>query len=78
MRCVSLCVVVCRTQKAEIEALQATLEKTKATHDTAAKKWKTTENRLYALIHEHADHIENLEKQVRALCVDCDRRPGDV
>eukprot|EP01033_Poteriospumella_lacustris_P012721 gene12721-9097_t len=56
-----------KTQKAEIEALQATLEKTKATHDTAAKKWKTTENRLYALIHEHADHIENLEKQLMAL-----------
>jgi archaellum component FlaC len=56
--------IIYRTQKAEIEALQATIEKMKSTHDTAARKWKTTENRLYALIHEHSDHIENLEKQV--------------
>lgn len=78
-----------RTQKAEIEALQATIAANKAAHDAAAKKWKVTENRyvffvvdrglclvyshdtaclhrLYSLIHEHSDHIENLEKQVHS------------
>jgi hypothetical protein len=34
-----------RKEKAEIEALQATVEKMKVDHEQAAKKWKLTENR---------------------------------
>lgn len=34
-----------RKERAEMEALQATIEKMKVDHDAAAKKWKTNENR---------------------------------
>lgn len=50
-----------------MEALQATIEKMKVSNETAAKKAKLNENRLYGLIKEHSNHIENLEKQLLAL-----------
>lgn len=34
-----------RKEKAEIEGLQATIEKMKVDHEQAAKKWKLSENR---------------------------------
>jgi hypothetical protein len=34
-----------RKEKAEVEALQATIEKMKVSHEAAAKKWKLNENR---------------------------------
>lgn len=37
------------------------------THESASKKWKLNENRLYSLIKEHSSHIENLELQVNSL-----------
>eukprot|EP01039_Chlorochromonas_danica_P001633 gene1633-1782_t len=55
-----------RKEKAELEALQATIEKMKVTHEAAAKKWKMAENRLYSLIKEHSAHIDQLDQQLLA------------
>lgn len=53
-----------RKEKAEMEALQATIEKMKMTHETAIKKWKARESSLHSLVSEQSEHIENMEKQV--------------
>ena len=44
-----ICWCVCRKERAEIEALEATVEKLKVEHEAARKKWKATEKR-YALV----------------------------
>eukprot|EP01031_Cornospumella_fuschlensis_P023151 gene23151-28135_t len=56
-----------RKEKAELEALQATIEKMKMSQEQQNKKSKMMESRLYGVIKEHMKHIEDLEQQIVAL-----------
>lgn len=56
-----------RKERAEIEALQATVEQLKVDHEQAMKKWKTNATRLQQKSKEQAQQIEELEQQVRPL-----------
>jgi hypothetical protein len=53
-----------RKEKAEIEALTATVEKMRLEHEAFAKKSRVNEGRLNGLIKEHATHIEFQERMV--------------
>jgi len=56
-----------RKERAEIEALKATVEKLKIDHAEATKKWKTNTTRLQKLTKSQAAMISDLEEQVASL-----------
>jgi chromosome segregation ATPase len=56
-----------RKERAEIEALQVTVEQLKVDHEQAMKKWKTNATRLQQKNKEQAQQIEELEQQVSTL-----------
>jgi hypothetical protein len=56
-----------RKDRAEIEGLQATIEKLKLDLDKSTKKYRATEKRLSQLLKESSDNIEQLEKQAYLL-----------
>ena len=56
-----------RKERAEVEALQATLEKLKIDHDVKERKAKTNERRLQQLVKDNSAHAEDLQQQLLAL-----------
>ncbi len=56
--------IALRKEKAEIEALTATVEKMRLEHEAAAKKCRVNEGRLNGLIKEHSTHIEFQDRMV--------------
>eukprot|EP01034_Spumella_vulgaris_P023081 gene23081-29274_t len=58
-------VVPIRKEKAEIEALTATVEKMRVDHDTAQKKFKVSEHRLNGLIKDHTTRIDLQDRMLQ-------------
>ena len=56
-----------RKERAEIEALQATLEKVRIDYDSKEKKWKANERRLQQLVKDNSASTEELQQQISNL-----------
>lgn len=54
-----------RKERAELEALQATIEKLKIDHETARKKWRVSERRLEDSLRDAQEEAVELRSQLR-------------
>lgn len=56
-----------RKERAELEAVQATLEKLRIDHEGKEKKWRMNERRLQQLVKDNSIHSEDLNQQILSL-----------
>jgi hypothetical protein len=56
-----------RKERAELEAVQATLEKLRIDHEGKEKKWRMNERRLQQLVKDNSIHSDDLNQQIVSL-----------